>query len=259
MDDDVLLVDRADGVATITVNRPQVKNAIPAAMWPRLRELLGDLGPDPDVRVVVLTGAGDDFGSGADVREMDAATGRHPVVNMRVMGEAVLALHQLATPTIARVRGVCAGVSLNLALACDLVIADETARFSEIFARRGLSVDGAGSWVLPRLVGMQKAKELVFLAEIIDAHRALDLGLVTRVVAADRLDAEVADVAARLAAGPPIALGLSKKLLDQAWAVSLPQALEAEAQAQAVNFFSRDFKEAVAAFVDKRRPRFEGR
>ncbi len=178
---------------------------------------------------------------------------------MRTVGEAVQALHRVPQPVVARVAGVCVGAGMNLALGCDIVVASDDARFSEIFARRALSIDGGGSWVLPRIVGLQKAKELALLAEIVPAARAEELGLVTRVVPRDELDATVADLADRLAAGPPIALRATKRLLDQGARSTLADAVEAEAQAQVVNLGTRDTAEAMMAFVQKRQPVFEGR
>ena len=134
---------------------------------------------------------------------------------MRHVGDVALALHRLPQPTIAKVRGVAVGAGCNLALGCDLVVAGETARFSEIFAKRGLSVDFGGSWVLPRRVGLHRAKELAFFADIIEANEAERIGLVNRVVPDGELDAFVDDWATRLAAGPPIALALTKRLLEQ--------------------------------------------
>jgi 2-(1,2-epoxy-1,2-dihydrophenyl)acetyl-CoA isomerase len=151
------------------------------------------------------------------------------------------------------------GVGLNLALCCDLVIASDDARFSEIFVRRGLSIDGGGSWVLPRVVGLLRAKQLALLGDIIRAAEAERLGLVTRVVPRVDLDETVAELAGRLAAGPPLALSMTKRLLDQSTQVTLAQALEAEAKAQAVNLGTRDTAEAMRAFVQRREPRFEGR
>ena len=157
-------------------------------------------------------------------------------------------------PVIAKVGGVAAGAGLNLALGCDLIVASDDARFSEIFARRGLSVDFGGSWVLPRLVGLHKAKELVLFADIIGAKEAQEIGIVNRVVPAGELDAFVEDWARRLAAGPPISLSMSKRLLNVSMEMSLAHALEAEAQAQNVNFSSKDTAEAMIAFVQKRDP-----
>ena len=256
---DTLLIDRAGGVVTITLNRPEKKNAINDVMWNELLETFRTISGNTEKdRVVVITGAGGAFCSGADISGGAART-EHGLVHMRHVADVCLALHAVPQPVMAKVGGVAAGAGLNLALGCDLVVASDEARFSEIFARRGLSVDFGGSWVLPRLVGMHKAKELVLLADIIDAKEAQDLGLVNRVVPAAQLDAFVDDWAARLASGPPVALSMSKRLLNQSSAVSLAQALEAEAQAQNVNFGTQDMTEAMSAFVEKREPRFLGR
>ena len=208
---------------------------------------------------MVLTGEGEDFCSGADVSPEGAERGdQHGLVFMRTVSAAIEALHAVPQPVVARVAGVCVGAGLNMALGCDIVVAASSARFSEIFARRGLSIDGGGSWVLPRIVGLQKAKELALLADAIPAAEAERLGLVTRVVPFDDLDATVDDISRRLAAGPPLALSSTKRLLDQSFETSLSQALEAEAQAQAVNMTSLDTAEAMAAFVEKREPTFGG-
>jgi len=178
---------------------------------------------------------------------------------MRFFGQVVLALRSLLKPTIAKVRGVAAGAGMGLALGCDLIVASDNARFSQIFARRGLSVDGGSSWMLPRLVGLHRAKEIVYFADMLSAAEAADYGFVNRVVADDELDAFVDGWARRLAAGPPIALSLSKALLDNAMAVSMAQALEDEARCQTINFGTADTAEAMRAFAEKREPRFEGR
>ena len=256
---ETLLIERNAGVVTVTLNRPQKKNAINDRMWVELLETFRGIAANTEEdRVVVLTGAGGDFCSGADLSAGDERAG-HGIVHMRQVGEVCLALHAMPQPVIAKVPGVAAGAGLNLALGCDLIVASDEARFSEIFARRGLSVDFGGSWVLPRLVGLHKAKELVLLADIIDAKEAQDIGIVNRVVPAAQLDAFVDDWAQRLVAGPPIALSMSKRLLDQSSAVSLAQAVEAEAQAQIVNSGTSDATEAMAAFLEKRDPVFRGR
>jgi 2-(1,2-epoxy-1,2-dihydrophenyl)acetyl-CoA isomerase len=148
---------------------------------------------------------------------------------------------------------------MNLALAADLIVASEQARFSEIFARRGLTIDFGGSWLLPRLVGIHRAKELALLADIISAKDAAEMGLVNRVVGAGQLDAFVADWADRLAAGPPIALTMTKRLLTNSMSMTMDEALEAEGMAQTVNSGTEDAPEAIRAFLEKREPKFKGR
>ena len=170
-----------------------------------------------------------------------------------------LALHRLPKPTIAKVDGVAVGAGCNLAFGCDLVVASERARFSEIFSRRGLSIDFGGSWLLPRRLGLHKAKELAFFADLIGAVEAAQLGLVNRVVPADDLDDFVAGWAARLAASPPLALSLTKALLDDSSSMSMATAIEREAEAQAVCIGSEDGREALSAFLEKREARFSGR
>jgi len=254
-----LLTDLNEGVLTITFNRPERKNAVTAEMWDALPGLFADAESNRDVRVVVVTGAGDAFCAGADLGPTDPDRERqHVLTNMRVTHAGAQALFDFTKPTIAKINGVAVGAGLNLALGCDLTYAADTARFSEIFAKRGLSLDWGGSYLLPRLVGLHKAKELALLADIISADEAAAMGLINKVVAADELDALVADVAARLVAGPPLALSMAKRLLNNGASSSMPQALEAEGLAQSVNFGSQDTREAIRAFQEKRTPEFRG-
>jgi 2-(1,2-epoxy-1,2-dihydrophenyl)acetyl-CoA isomerase len=260
MDPKTLVVERADGIVTITLDRPERKNAVNGQMWDELLATFREIGEQESDRAVVLTGAGGDFCSGADMASVgEGERPPHALANMRHVGDVCLALYRLPQPTIAKVRGVAVGAGMNLALVCDLVVAGDTARFSEIFARRGLSIDFGGSWVLPRRVGMHRAKELALFAEIIGAADAERIGLVNRVVPDAELDEFVAGWAARLAAGPPIALAQTKRLLNNAVGITLEQALDEEAAAQAVNLATADTREAVLAFLDKRTPSFTGR
>ncbi|MEZ5182935.1 MAG: enoyl-CoA hydratase-related protein [Acidimicrobiales bacterium] len=245
-----------EGVATLTLSNPRRKNAITPPMWGELTEAFRWMAHDDTVRAVVVTGEGDDFCSGADLSDGPKV---HATAYMRYLNEGPLALHSLAKPTIARVDGIAAGAGLNLALGCDLIVASDRARFSEIFARRALSIDYGGSWLLPRRVGLGKAKELALLADIVDAAEAQRIGLVNKVVPVGELDAAVGAWAARLAAGPPIALAQTKAMLDASSEMSLAQALEAEAAAQAVNFGTKDTAEAIQAFLQKRTPTYRGR
>lgn len=255
-----ITVEHDAGIVTITLRRPEKKNAADAAMWNELLDAFRSIPADPTVRAVVITGAGGNFCSGADLwAGPSEGPELHQLSRMRHITDVCLALHRIPQPTIAKVRGVAVGAGMNLALACDLIVAGEDARFSEIFARRGLSLDFGGSWLLPRLVGMHRAKELALLAEIIDAEQAAEMGLVNRVLPDDELDGFVADWAARLAAGPPVALAMSKRLLNNSLAVTLEEALDDEGLSQTVNFGTKDTVEAIRAFLDKRDPQFEGR
>jgi 2-(1,2-epoxy-1,2-dihydrophenyl)acetyl-CoA isomerase len=256
-----ITVERTDGVVTITLRRPEKKNAADAAMWNELLAEFRAIAASSADRAVVLTGAGGNFCSGADLWQGNSGEGPppHQLSAMRHITDVCLALHRIPQPTVAKVRGVAVGAGLNMALSCDLIVASDDARFSEIFARRGLSLDFGGSWLLPRLIGMHRAKELALLAEIIDARQAAEMGLVNRVLPGDELDAFVDDWAARLAAGPPIALAMSKRLLNNSMHVTLEEALDDEGLSQTVNFSTRDTPEAIRAFMEKRDPVFEGR
>ena len=256
---ETLVIERAaNGVVTLTLNRPERKNAMNATMFNELLDAFRAIDAAPDDRVLVITGAGDAFCSGADLGDRGNDP-RPPLARLRWVADIVLALHRIPKPVIAKVNGVAVGAGLNLALGCDLIVASETARFSEIFARRGLTIDFGGSWLLPRLIGMHRAKELAFFADIISAKEAAELGLVNRVVPAAQLDAFVDDWATRLAAGPPIALSMTKRLLTNSFAMSMDEALEAEGMAQSVNSGTEDAPEAIRAFLEKREPRFQGR
>lgn len=257
---DELQVERADhGVVTVTLNQPKKKNAVSPPMWDAMAESFRAIALDESVRAVVVTGAGDEFCSGADLWLPPGEEPPHQLTAMRRVGAAIQSLHDLPQPTIAKVPGVAAGAGCSLALACDLIVASDRARFSEIFTKRGLAVDGGSSWLLPRLIGLHKAKELAFFADIISAEDAAGLGLVNRVVPHDELDAFVDGWADRLAAGPPIALGFTKKLLNNSFQTTMAGALEDEGRAQTITLASRDTMEAIAAFADKREPTFRGR
>ncbi|MFM9112394.1 MAG: enoyl-CoA hydratase/isomerase family protein [Actinomycetota bacterium] len=257
---ETLEVVRRDGIVTVTMNRPQRKNAANGTMWQELLATFREVADSTTDRVMVLTGAGGEFCSGADLTDGGArAAGKHALASMRTISESCLTRQRMPQPTIAKVRGVAVGAGCNMALVCDLVVASTTARFSEIFARRGLSLDFGGSWVLPRRIGLHKAKELALFGDIIDATEAERIGLVNRVVADEKLDAFVDDWATRLAAGPPIAIAQTKRMLNNAMNVTLEEALDDEGAAQSVNFATKDTVEAMLAFAEKREPKFTGR
>ncbi len=255
-------IERSGGVVTITLDRPQKKNAMTMGAWEELIAAFAEISRRPrEDRCVVITGAGGAFCSGQDLWE--GADGerepQHQLSVMRFIHSGVQALHDLPQPTIAKVRGVSAGIGASLAFGCDLVLAAPDARFSEIFVRRGLSPDGGASWLLPRLVGIQKAKELAFFGDFVDAEEAHRIGLVNRVVPDAEHDPLVDEWAARLAGGPPIALAVTKRMLNRSFEQTFEQALDDEGRSQTINVATRDTAEAIQAFVDKREPTFEGR
>jgi 2-(1,2-epoxy-1,2-dihydrophenyl)acetyl-CoA isomerase len=260
-----LLETITDGVAVLTLNRPDRLNAMSGPMLDALLEALPRLGADPAVGVVVLTGAGRAFCAGGDVkamaegREMGGETLEERAQGLRARMEVSRWLHEMPKPTIAMVRGAAAGAGLSLALACDLRIAGDGARFGTAFARVGYSGDFGGSFFLTQLVGTAKARELYFTADLIDAQEALRLGLVNRVVAGERLEGETMALATRLARGPRIALRYMKRNLNAAESGTLKDALDLEAWHHMRCGMTEDHREATRAFVDKREPVFRNR
>ena len=256
---ETLLVERTEnGIVTVTLNRPEKKNAISMQMWAELGETFREVAESTTDRVMVLTGAGGAFCAGADLTSAGNADW-HQLDRMQYYGWVGLALHEIPKPVIAQVAGGAVGAGLNLALGCDLIVAGESARFSEIFARRGLALDLGGSWLLPRLVGLHKAKEIALLADMLSAEEAERIGIVNRVLPDAELDGFVDDWATRLAEGPPLALQLTKRMLTGAFNSSLSEALHVEAMAQSVTSTSKDTREAMIAFFEKRTPVFQGK
>jgi enoyl-CoA hydratase/carnithine racemase len=255
--DQPVLSVREGSVLTVTLNRPHRKNAIDGPAWTALHHAIRAAEEDDEVRVVVVTGAGGDFCAGADLA--GDRGDEHPLTRMHRINEIAISLHELSKPVVAKVRGVAVGAGWNLALGCDLVAAADDARFSQIFARRGLSLDFGGSWLLPRVVGLQQAKRLALLADFVSAEEAHAMGLVTWVADPAALDGLVDDVVASLAAGPPVALAQSKHLLNQGVDQTFREALENEARAQTINFATEDAPAAFRAFVDRTDPVFTGR
>lgn len=250
-----------DGVSWITLDRPDVMNAINPELRERTIALLDEASADPEVRAVVITGAGKSFCAGADLSG--------GVARERVPGDVartirlgaqrlVAAVLDCEKPVIAAVNGTAAGIGAHLAFACDLVLAAESARFIEVFVRRGLVPDGGGAYLLPRLVGPQRAKELMFFGDAVAAADAERLGLVNRVVPDAELPAVAREWAERLAAGPTRSLALAKQLVNASLDTDRTTAFAAEAAAQEINMTTQDAQEGVASFVERRTPKYRG-
>ena len=258
-----LIEAASDGVATLTLNRPARLNALSAAILDGLLEALPRLETDPVIGVIVLTGAGRAFCSGGDVKSMAEATPSpdigEAVRRLRGRMEVSRLLHEIGKPTIAMVNGVAAGAGLSLALACDLRIAAESARFITAFAGMGFSGDFGGSYFLSKLVGAGKARELYYTSGELDAERAVTLGVVNQTVPDDELSQATMTLARRLAQGPRIALRLMKQNFNAAESGTFGQLLDLEARHQIETGRTEDHREAARAFVEKRAPMFHGR
>lgn len=252
------------GVSWITLNRPQAMNAVTWDQRERVIALLAEASADPGVRAVVVTATGKGFCAGADLRGAPASPAERiagDVARVIKLGaqRLITAVLDCEKPVLAAVNGTAAGIGAHLALACDLVIAAESARFIEVFVRRGLVPDGGGAYLLPRLVGPQKAKELMFFGDAVQAAEAERLGLVNRVVPDPELEATARAWAERLAQGPTRALALTKQLVNASLDGGRAAALAAEATAQEINMTTADANEGVAAFVERRSPKYLGR
>ncbi|WP_280270531.1 enoyl-CoA hydratase/isomerase family protein [Nocardia wallacei] len=252
-----LAVRRENGTVTVTFDRPECKNGLRTQEWVELKKILDAVDRSNDDRVVVLTGAGGHFSSGADLGE--SADDLFPLAPMRIVNAACLAIRRLNKPVIAAVSGYAVGAGFNLALSCDLVVADTTAQFSQIFVKRGMSPDLGGSWYLPQALSLQQAKEIAFFGDMLTAQQARELGLVNHVVAPADLDWFCAAWVSRLKVLPPIALARTKQLLNSALEGSFDAALDREAVFQEHNFTTADTHEAISAFLSKRTPRYLGR
>lgn len=257
-----LLVDKSESVATITLNRPDRMNAFAGLMRQEIVSALEEAAVDSEVRVVVITGAGRAFCTGGDVNEFASGTTKavaDGVSNERhAMCKAVLAINSMEKPVIASVNGIAAGGGCNLALACDMRIASDRARFAEIFTKRGVHPDWGGIYFLPRLVGYAKAAELIFTAETIDAGEALRIGMVNRVVPHEQLESATRQLATTIAKNAPIPIAFAKRGLQSFYRWDLPQALDYESYVLELCRKTNDIIEGFSAFLEKREPRFTG-
>ncbi len=252
-------VTKQDGIATVLLNRPDKLNALSAEMYHELADQFEALGRDDEVRAVVLTGAGRAFCAGGDVGSMgnyDVVAGRK---RSRSHHRAIINLHNLEKPVIAAIRGPAAGVGASLTLACDLIIASETAYLLMAFKNVGIPPDGGAVYFLTQYVGVARAKELVYTARKLPAKEAHDMGIVMKVVPDGDLEAEASALARELATSATYALSLAKKLFQSMYTPTLEQLLEMEILAVCGARLTHDHKEGIAAFKEKRKPRFEGR
>jgi 2-(1,2-epoxy-1,2-dihydrophenyl)acetyl-CoA isomerase len=256
---ETILFESAGPVARITLNRPDRLNSFTAQMHAELRDALGSLG---DARVLVLTGTGRGFCAGQDLNDRAVAPGEAVDLGETVeqcWNPLIRTLTTLPQPVIARVNGVAAGAGANVALACDIVVAAKSAKFIQSFSAIGLIPDSGGTWALPRLVGQARALGLALTGEPLPADKAEEWGMIWKAVDDASLDAEVDAIAAKLAALPPLGLAAIKEMIRSSWQYSLDEELERQAGAMRRLGFTDDYREGVAAFLEKRQPNFIGR
>ena len=263
MDYETIVFEKSDGVAKLSLNRPDTLNSLNTQLITELYEALEASAKDPEVRCIVITGMGRGFCSGADASDLgdkSVETGAEDFgIRMERYNRVIRCLRDIGKPVIASVNGAAVAAGMNLALACDMRIASEQARFGEVFVRVGLSPDNGGGYLLWRLVGLGKATELMFTGKIIDAREALKIGLVNEVVPHDELEKATMELATQMAKGPTRAIGLAKKILNKGMETDLATLLDFEAFAQYQTASSQDSKEGVKAFMERREPDFKGR
>ena len=259
MNSNTIALSVADGIATIKLNRPEVYNSFNTEMAHALQECLRQCHNLPNVRAVLLTGEGKGFSAGQDLAEA-STPGSLPIEEIvhSNYNPIILQLRQLPKPVVAAVNGVAAGAGANIALACDIVVAKESASFIQAFSKIGLIPDSAGTYILPRLVGLQRAAALMFTADKVMAREAQEMGMIYKAIPDENFDSEVEAVVKKLAEMPTKGLAYTKEVLNETFSSSLKDQLNMEAHIQAKAAATSDFKEGVQAFIEKRKPTFTG-
>jgi 2-(1,2-epoxy-1,2-dihydrophenyl)acetyl-CoA isomerase len=260
MDYKTLLVNKKNGLSIVTMNRPERMNALGLELRTDLLASLADLGRDDEVRAIILTGKGKAFCAGGDLGELKEKMTVSQARNyVREVSRIIAAIRNLEKPVIAGVNGAAVGAGFSLVMASDLIVASEKAFFSMAFVKVGLVPDLGANFFAPRLFGNHKAKEMAFLGKTLSARDLWEMGLVNYLVAPEALEQKLLEVAGQITDGPPLALGLAKRMMNQSWDLALDDMLEVEALSQAACLQSEDFQEGATAFYEKRTPHFKGK
>lgn len=253
MENEVLIVEKSDGICTLTMNRPRVLNAFDENLSPGLQAAFDQIGSEEEIRVVILTGAGRNFSSGADMKRLHKETGAPEwFKGMKRLGKLIRTMRELPQPIICKVRGAAYGVGINIALAGDFVVAAHDARFCEVFINIGVIMDGGGTYFLPRLVGLVKAREIALLGDEISGKKAASIGLIYKSVAGEKLDREVDSLAGILSEKSSSAMALIKEGLEKSFDMSLAEVMDWEAAHQSIMLQSSEHKEKVRQFLISR-------
>ncbi len=258
---ETIILKKEDGIGTILLNRPKILNPLNSQCVEEISDALEEISHDPLIRSVIVTGSGKAFSAGGDIKEIEAIRNRSPLAFrdfILEVNKAILSLHQLAKPVITAVNGLAYGAGFSLALAGDIILASEEAKFCQVFVRVGLVPDAGSTFFLPRLVGTARSFPLIFLGEPISAKEAESIGLISKVFPAAKLEEEAMALAKRLARGPTRAMGLAKNLIYKGVERTIEEQLEDEANIQAFCAMTPDHQEGIRAFKERREPRFEG-
>ena len=256
---ETLKIEIEDCVGVLTLNRPDKMNSLSKQMLTDLPEVFAELRCDPNVHVVLVTGAGKAFCAGGDINDMLSGKLKLDYVSGLTLGKTMQAIQGIEKPVVCALNGIAAGGGAGLALACDIIYASEKAKFSEIYTNIGMIPDMGNLWFLPRIVGPAKAKELCFSAEIIDAQEMYRLGIAQKLFLPEELMPKTMEFCKKLAGGPQIPYGMIKTFIDRSWGMSLEQFYNLEAMGLQIVMETEDFKEGMTAFLEKRKPLYRGK